>query len=493
MSHRSLAVALTLVLALLSPVHADRFDTIRRHIKQALVNDQVPSLAVAVARDGKILWEQGFGWADRENRVPATKHTMYSLASISKPFTATGLMVLVERGKLDLDRPANEYLGDAKLTAHVGDASQATLRRLANHTSGLPLHYQFFYADQPYRAPPRDVSIRRYGQLVTAPGERYQYANLGYGILDYLIARHGGMSYAAFMRREVFLPLGLTHTSVDLGPRLKKYQAIRYAPNQTPLPFYTFDHPGASAVYSSAHDLVRFGLFHLKQPGREQKPILSQQSIDEMQRPTAKRDDGSGYGIGWAIDPDEYGVRTVSHSGGMGGVRTRLVLVPDEKIVVVTLCNFSSQLPMDIAHEILAELIPTYRKNWQQRKKNPSSDRRSPNFEIPDNLLGPWSGKVHTYRGDVRLQLWFKPAGDVYVQLGDQLRTLLNQPRFDGQYLTGVFAGDIGTGDANRRPYHLHLRVKLRDQVLNGSLTAISLPGPRAGNALSYWVEVKKR
>ena len=125
---------------------ADRLDGIRSLIRKELVKTKtpMPSIAVAVARDGQIIWEEGFGWADRERRLHATEHTMYALASISKPITATGLMVLVQAGKIDLDRPINDYLGSAKVRARVGDAAQATVRRVANHTSGLPLHYQFF-------------------------------------------------------------------------------------------------------------------------------------------------------------------------------------------------------------------------------------------------------------------------------------------------------------------------------------------------------------
>src|SRR5712692_5964075 len=124
------------------------FSVVRELIRTRLVEQVIPSLAVAVAWNGTILWEEGFGWADRENRVPATEHIMYSLASISKPITATGVMVLEEQGKLDLDRPINDYLGEAKLKARVppgcGDAAYATVRRVANHTSGLPLHWHFF-------------------------------------------------------------------------------------------------------------------------------------------------------------------------------------------------------------------------------------------------------------------------------------------------------------------------------------------------------------
>ena len=191
-----------LALAVALPLGAaDPFDAVRASIRKQLVETEVPSLAVAVARDGKILWEEGFGWADREKRLRASEHTMYSLASISKPITATGLMVLVETGKVDLDRPVNDYLGGAKLRARVGDAAQATVRRVANHSSGLPLHYQFFYADEPYRPLSMDETILRYGNLVTLPGEKYQYSNLGFGVLDYVIARVSGNSYPDFMRQ----------------------------------------------------------------------------------------------------------------------------------------------------------------------------------------------------------------------------------------------------------------------------------------------------
>src|SRR5262249_2287361 len=89
---------------------AGEFDAVRERIRRTLVRDSLPSIAVAVSRDGKVLWEEGFGWADREARIPATEHTMYPLASISKPITATALMILRQRGSLDLDRPINEHL-----------------------------------------------------------------------------------------------------------------------------------------------------------------------------------------------------------------------------------------------------------------------------------------------------------------------------------------------------------------------------------------------
>ena len=95
--------------------------------------------------------------------------------------------------------------------------------------------------------------------------------------------------------------------------------------------------------------------------------------------------------------------------------------------------------------------------------------------------------------GELPLTLWLKKSGDIHAQLGAQLKTLLNDVSFKNGYLGGRMMGDIGTEDANRKPYHLHVSLKLREQALNGAIIAISLPGQRLGNALSHWVELKKR
>src|SRR5262249_18548703 len=159
---------------------------------------------------------------------------------------------------------------------------------------------------------------------------RYEYSNLGFGILGYVIARTSGMPYEDYMRQEVLLKLGLTHTSVGIGPGLEMIAATRYGDDGLPIPFYDFDHRGASAIFASAHDPVRFGLYHLKAHLPDQAAILSDASIDEMHNPTTTTGPNSGYGIGWATNEVSGVYRVVSHNGNMGGVTTVLRIVPSE-------------------------------------------------------------------------------------------------------------------------------------------------------------------
>ena len=465
----------------------DAFTDIRELIKQKLVEKNVPSVTVAVAKGGATVWEEGFGWADKENRVPADAHTLYSLASITKPITATGLMILKEQGKLELDKPINDYLGEEKLKAWVGDQKDVTVRRVANHSSGLPLHCHFFYEDEPYSPPPFEETLRRYGNIVAVPGERYRYCNLGYGVLDYIISRISGKSYPDFIREEVFLPLGMTSAYVNIGEELEGQHAVRYGIDGYPIPFYDFDHRGASAVYSSAHELLRFGMFHLKNHLHDQKAILTDENIDEMQHPTMKIKENAGYGIGWEISK-QAGFTVVSHDGEMGGVATQLVLVPSESLAVVVLCN-SRQYALTslIVKEILSVMLPGYKTGAKEEDKEEPTE-----FKPSLELIGKWSGLVHTYKEDIPLSLSIEDSGDIYVKLGDQLTTPLDNTRLQDGYIKGDFSSDIGTEDSNRLPYKLCIALKPRNKVLNGSVISIALPGKRPGNALSYWAELRK-
>jgi CubicO group peptidase (beta-lactamase class C family) len=310
-------------------------------------------------------------------------------------------MILVERGLVNLDTPVNDYLGDAKLQARVGDAAEATVRRVASHTAGLPLHSQHFYDDEPHRPPPMDEAVRRYGNLVTAPGERYQYSNLGYGILGYVISRESGRDYADLMRDEVFAPLGMNHTSVHVGPGLDEGQAVKYTPDGLVVPPCDSDSPGASAIYSSAHDLIRFAMFHLKNDLPDQEVIISDAAIDEMQRPSPETGptrgwerEGSGYCIGWYVGVSEDGLRVVQHSGGTVGVSTVLALVPEENLAVTVLSNTQSPWPDAILIEIVCALL-----SLQAEEFLPPADRTvdEPSFAPGPELAGLWEGLVHTY------------------------------------------------------------------------------------------------
>lgn len=466
----------------------DKFEEIRQTIRAGLVKENIPSMAVAVAHRGEILWEEGFGWADRERRIPATEHTLYGIASISKPLTATGLMTLVRDGKIDLDRPANDYLGDIKLIARVGDAKEATIRRLANHTSGLPRHYQFFYDSHPLPTP--DETIARYGNLITAPGEKVVYSNLGYGTLGDIIARVSGTTFAEYMRAKVFLPLGMTRTTFDPGPEFGAV-AVGYEPPMGRIvPPFQVDYAGGAGAYSTAHDLVRFGMFHLENRLSDQQQILSDTLLDDMKRATSRAKPSGGFGIGWFAEAERP---VILHGGYTMGVSAILLLAPQEDVAIVVLSNCNSgdkqTLHNRVIDDVLKLLAPAI-----TRSAASAAPSRPPAFNGSPKLTGIWKGAIHTYAGDLPMTVEFLPTGEfARARLGDQPATALFNILFNpgDDELGASFHAELPTPDANRvRPYLLRLNLTLRGDVLNGGAHLVHYQTSR-GHSLAHWVELR--
>jgi CubicO group peptidase (beta-lactamase class C family) len=449
------------------------FAKAREFIQKEMVESSIPSISVAVARRGAILWEEGFGWADRENRIPATQHTMYYMASVNKSMTALALMILQERKQLDLERPINDYLGRAKLSSPAGNPVDATVRQVANHMAGLTTF-------NPRNHLSIDETIHRYGVILWPPGERFDYSNLGYKILDELVARVSGKSYSNFLRAEIFWPLGMTHASAGVGPGLEKYVAQRYRTSGGL-------QPPVEGVYCSAHDLARFGMFCLKAHLPDQKAILPDAAIDALSRSPVSTGDGK-YSLGWSIDDELYGYRGVLAQGGTTSAQAWLRLIPSEDIVVVALAN-NGMMSSRVVHEILSVLLPTYREKRaeaQERKKSPPP-KTSESARPLGALAGSWRGLIKTYREDIPLTFSIAESGDVHVKLGSQLATLLSDAKFDGQGLSGRMSGDLGVEeDTGPERYQLEFTLYLRDGALQGAV--VTAPYPQ----LPFWAELKR-
>lgn len=479
---------------------SDRFEGVRLKIRRLLEDTETASVAVALAKDGKIIWEEGFGLADCEKKIPSTPQTMYSLASITKAMTMTGLMVLSERGLIDLDKPANDYLGPTKLRAYVGKASDATVKSLIFHKAGLPMHWNLFYEDESSPRPDMEESIRKYGILVTEPGDVYRYSNFGYGILDHIISRVSGSSYAEFMKAEVFEPLGMTRTAVLTDSGFRDNIAQKYGPGKRVIPFCDFDHRGASAVYSSAHDLVRFGLFHLQNRLPDQKRILKEKTLSVMHRESgAEFLDGEvpvKYLLGSFAQTECLGYVFHTVTGGMAGVVSTLDLIPSENIASAVLANGSGIDLWKLQKEILAVLLPVFGEKPSDSK--PAEDKKSPGkFSPPEPLLGEWTGRIQTYRDELAAKMSFTGDGEVTLEINGKkykplpVKTELGDMGFKDGIFSGLFWGRIETPDTARAFHAVYIDVKLRDDRLNGYAAAVSLDN-RMRFCLSHWIELKK-
>lgn len=489
-----------------SLVWADPIGNARALVREHMQKNNIPAMSVAVWRDGKIVWEEGFGLADKEKGIPATENTMFCLASLSKTMTATGLMTLVQAGKVDLDKPANDYLGKDTMTSMIGDPKAVTVRRVANHTAGLPGVDQFFYGKEAADVPSMSEEIRRYAILVAPAGERYKYSNLGYGVLGHLISKVSGKSYDDFMRQDLFLPLGMTRSSVNLAPGLEKFQAVRYDFDRQPIPFYVSAEPGSASVYSSAHDLARFGMYILKNRIEGQKKILNDHFIDQLTlnpttdtgSPVHTAKDGLGYAFGWEVW-EQDGYRYVGHNGSTSGVSSNFAMIPAENTGIIVLGNADGAADPTLRTAILKALMPAYHQAEPAKTKEAVAAEP---FKPTPELVGTWKGKVRTPEGEQPMELKVFPSGDVHVRIGGEPRfsgrsthlqeALVNRVAFKDGELTGSTLAQIKTADTKRYPHTVSLYLKLRGNVLNGSATAVSEFDGFWIFGLPHWAELTK-
>jgi CubicO group peptidase (beta-lactamase class C family) len=437
------------------------------------------SLTMAVAQNGRILWARSWGWADKEQRVPATPQTPYLLASVSKSVTATALMTLVERGAVDLDAPIDTWLGGPTLRPYGGPSRGATVRRVLSHTAGLPSFQDFYVADEMRHMPSLAETIRRYGILVHAPGERFIYSNFGYGLLGHVMTTVSGQSLPAFMEAAVFAPLGMTHSALGAPPSTAR-PAVPYAVDGTRLPAYEHSIMAASSVFASAEDLLRFGALHVKATAGGGRKILGDASIDAMQRRVAP----SPFGMGWFVfDGAASGV--VFHGGGMDGVSAVLFLVPSRRLVVVGLCSTMIDLPGRAAAEIIQRLAPGVRIE-------PPIPPTVPPEPIPSSLVGEWSGELLAHNGPHRFQLTIEAGGQITGQLDRLPRSSILSPEWVERELRGTILADIGLNDL-RQPYRLRFGLSARHaDRLEGQVSAWTFRAGRGPDILPSYARLHR-
>jgi CubicO group peptidase (beta-lactamase class C family) len=395
------------------------FAKARHRIRQLMERQNISSFQVAVAKDGRTIYEEAFGWANVEQKIPTTTQTMHLVASIDKPFTSTALMILAERGKIDLHGPVNAYLGEAKLIASRGSATEATVARMMLHTSGLPYGY-YICGDE---VPPQGRRTNKQlldlsGVLVTTPGTRYEYSNIGYGLLGDVVREATGLHVKQFIQDEILVPLGLKRTGFFKSkPPPDAIATQNFEGGVLPA---AFDAEGYTALYSTAGDLARFGMFHLKAHLPDQKPILTDRSLDLLWQYHEPGVECTTRRLGWDVQQD-FGFETVQHGGGGPGIHNWLYMIPSENLVIALMSN--ARYSNTYSDAVLVELIAAALSGSGQDKLKPGAGRGYPRrTEInPADFQGRWTGRIEGPKGRCFIVVDFDFRGQPKLQFeGDE-------------------------------------------------------------------------
>lgn len=288
--------------------------------------------SVLIAREGKVIVHKSYGMANLELDVPNTTQTKFRLGSITKPFTAMAIMLLQERGKLNLQDSICKYLADCP-----AGWQPITIHHLLSHTSGLAKHDKAgdYLKTAMNRMPlPQLIDSFKNKPADFKPGERFDYNNNGYILLGYVIEKVSGQSYEAFLKENIFAPLKMADTGYDNHDPIIKNRASGYRAEDGKLlnaAYIDQSQPfSAGALYSTTGDLLR-----LDQALNDGK-FLSQKSIDAMFTPVV-----GIYGYGWFLNK-QLTRPAISHPGGLPGFSAMITRFPESKVLIVLLSNLDN-------------------------------------------------------------------------------------------------------------------------------------------------------
>lgn len=297
-----------------------------------------PGYTIIVVKEGATLLRKGYGTADMAAHTPLKPDTVLRIGSITKQFTATAILLLVDEGKIRLDDDITVYLPD-----YPTRGQQITIEHLLTHTSGIAS----FTSKPGYMSDmARDVTVPHMidtfkgDPLDFAPGSRYKYNNSGYFLLGAIIEKVSGQTYDKFVAERIFIPLGMTRTAYEGHERGQAEQAVGYtrtAQGYQPAGPLSMTQPyAAGALVSTVDDLARWDA--AVSSGKLLKAASWQRAFTPYVLSTGK---STGYGYGWSV-ASLRGTPMIAHSGGINGFASYALRLPDEKVYVAVLSNADS-------------------------------------------------------------------------------------------------------------------------------------------------------
>jgi len=357
--HRMAMVLLATSLVL--PATEARAQVSRRSIDamfSPLKSANAPGAAVLVVRDGKPVFQQGYGVTDLHSLRPIDARTNFRLASFSKQFTATCIMLLAHDGKLHYDDHLTDIFPD-----FPAYGKSITVRNLLNHTSGLPDYEDILMKQYPETPPEKipqilDAGVLKLLEQQTSgkfpPGSKWEYSNSGYATLAMIVEKVSGKPFGQFLHDRIFAPLHMDYT-------------LAYENGKNEVPNRAFGHTkekngwketdqsptsavlGDGGIYTSIDDLIKWDRAlreHTLVSDAEMKPALT--SVHVIDGPPTSEGRNISYGFGWFLDPYK-GHKRMSHDGETIGFRTTIQRFPDDELTVIVLANRTEVDPAKMA------------------------------------------------------------------------------------------------------------------------------------------------
>ncbi len=449
-------------------------------IKQDMAKHDVKGLSIALIDDQKVLWAEGFGYADVANRVPATADTVYRIGSISKIVTATEIMRLAEHGKVELDKTVTAYMPEFSIHNRFADSKPITLRALLAHHSGLPSDVlKGMWVDHPLSLAEYVTALRE-ESLASPPQSLYKYSNIDFSLLGRVIENVEHQEFSSAIQQSLLTPLVMTDSSFQLTPEIERRYARAYRNGREVTRLSLRDTP-AGGMLSSVNDMSRWLRFIFADGSAQGKQIIKPETLHEMFKPQFEgldTDFGHKIGMAWMLSGLSVpGRQPVAwHNGGFPPYQAHLSLLPEQKLGVIILTNsdeasqFITQLGtrvLELAYETKVGVPPPH--------DSPKSATHT--VQVPRDKLARYAGHYAMFDGQLGL---------ITVD-GDQLKTSL----FDRSFTLNPISIDTFVPKANVAFGLISIPIdslSIRFQTVQGRDVAVlsGLPAPFAFEQVSH-------
>ena len=312
---------------------------------ERVIKEKYPGAAVLVAKDGDILYQNGYGYANIGHRVEVTPETKFRIGSISKQFTAAAILKLEEEGKLSVKDKLSKFLPDYPR----GD--EVTLHHLLTHTSGIHSYTgkpDFMKTVTVETTTEELVDSFKDDKFDFDPGEKQSYCNSGYFLLGYVVEKVSGKSLGDYLKETFFDPLDMNETGIHRWNLVLDHEATGYsyvgAKVQKAQNWDMSRAGGAGALYSTVGDLYRWNKAVFNGKVVKESSLKAAFTPGKLNNGEIARGMGGGYGYGWSIG-EIRGLKLISHGGGLNGFSSHLMRLPEKKLTVTVLANSLPSIP----------------------------------------------------------------------------------------------------------------------------------------------------
>lgn len=342
-----------------------------RNFEEGLNGKRIPGAAVAIVKDGRVVFQKGFGVKEKGKPEPVDEHTVFRLGSVSKGFASVLTGVLVEEGMVDWDRPVADYLELFRLN-DPGQTGRVQVRHLLSHTSGLPRHA---YTNLVEDGLPLDRIIPRFEQvpLISKEGEQIAYQNAAYSAIEKVLEEQTGSDFNKLLDEKLFGPLAMnyasaTHDDIQTSenralPHIYHSRGRGYVPVSISGKYYNAVSSGG--INASASDM---GKWLLLLTGNA-PDVISKETLDEIYSPLANINNRrfsrhwagvnrSHYAMGWRV-LDNQGQKIVYHGGYVNGYRSEIAFSPEDGVGICILINTNSGYPLEVIPDFFNHFRPS--------------------------------------------------------------------------------------------------------------------------------------